>query len=62
MLKKIIILLILTFSFNVQAAESNKGPMPKHEWSLMVLQELLIEQHYKEALKSTEKFVLGATL
>ena len=33
MLKKLIILLILTFSFNIQAAESNNGPMPKHEWS-----------------------------
>jgi ubiquinol-cytochrome c reductase cytochrome c1 subunit len=33
MLKKLIILLILTFSVNIQAAESNKGPMPKHEWS-----------------------------
>ncbi len=33
MLKKILILLILTISFNLQAAESNKGPMPKHKWS-----------------------------
>ena len=33
MLKKIIILLISIISFNIQAAESNKGPMPKHEWS-----------------------------
>ena len=33
MLKKLIILLILTFSVNIQAAESNKGSMPKHEWS-----------------------------
>ena len=33
MLKKILILLILTFTFNLQAAESNKGPMPKHKWS-----------------------------
>ena len=33
MLKKIVVLLILTFSFNIQAAESNNGPMPKHKWS-----------------------------
>ena len=33
MLKNIIILLLLTFSFHIKAAESNKGPMPKHEWS-----------------------------
>ena len=33
MLKKILILLILIISFNLQAAESNKGPMPKHKWS-----------------------------
>ena len=33
MLKKILILLILSFTFNLQAAESNNGPMPKHKWS-----------------------------
>jgi ubiquinol-cytochrome c reductase cytochrome c1 subunit len=34
MLKKIVILLILTLPLNVQAAESNNnGPMPKHKWS-----------------------------
>ncbi|MBL6675318.1 MAG: cytochrome c1, partial [Alphaproteobacteria bacterium] len=33
MLKKILILLILTIPLNLQAAESNKGPMPKHKWS-----------------------------
>ena len=33
MLKKILILLILTIPLNLQAAESNKGSMPKHKWS-----------------------------
>ncbi len=33
MLKKIIILIVLTLSFSIKAAESNKGNMPKHEWS-----------------------------
>ena len=33
MLKKIIILIVLTMSFNIKAAESNKENMPKHEWS-----------------------------
>ena len=33
MLKKIIILIVLTLSFGIKAAESNKGNMPKHEWS-----------------------------
>ena len=33
MFKKIVMLLILALSFNLQAAESNKGPMTKHKWS-----------------------------
>ena len=33
MLKIIILILTLSFTFNAHAAESNKGPMPKHEWS-----------------------------
>ena len=33
MLKKIILLLVLTFPLNIIAAESNKGNMPKHKWS-----------------------------
>ena len=33
MLKIIILILTLSFTFNVHAAESNKGPMPKHKWS-----------------------------
>ena len=33
MLKIIIIFLTAALCFNVQAAESNKGSMPKHEWS-----------------------------
>ena len=31
--KKIIIIPIIALCFNIQAAESNNGPMPKHEWS-----------------------------
>ena len=33
MIKNIIILLVLIFSLNTQAAESNKGSMPQNEWS-----------------------------
>ena len=57
MLKKILILLILTIPLNLQAAESNKGSMPKHKCHLMVSQVPLIEQRYKEVSKYIEKFV-----
>ena len=33
MIKKLIILLTLIFTFNAYSAESNKASMPKHEWS-----------------------------
>ena len=33
MIKILILILTLIFTFNVHAAESNKGSMPKHEWS-----------------------------
>ena len=33
MIKILIFILTLIFTFNVHAAESNKGSMPKHEWS-----------------------------
>ena len=33
MLYKLILILSLIFTFNFLAAESNKGNMPKHEWS-----------------------------
>ena len=33
MIKILIITLSFFFTFNLHSAESNKGPMPKHEWS-----------------------------
>ena len=33
MIKNLVIILTLTFTFNLHSAESNKDPMPKHEWS-----------------------------
>ena len=33
MIKILILILTISFTFNIHAAESNKEPMPKHEWS-----------------------------
>ena len=60
MLKKIVILLALTFSFNSKAAESNKENMPKHEWSFNGITRTFDRAALQRVFKFIQKSVQGA--